>query len=144
MSFSCIVCIFEAHFFSIYDPLEAECWCGSLYVCCFGFSIRSLACLNPQKGRFRLKCEQILKNWTFFASLGSIFSESMVLLTTIKGNEVSAMMYNPNHYNIVLKSTFMDNKSSIWGSLGGFLSSKRVKFGRNADIMENREGSYVF
>ena len=68
----------------------------------------------------------------------------MVLLTTINGNEVSMMMYNPNHYNIVFESTFTDNKGSIWGSLGGFISSKRVKFGRNAAIMENLEGSYVF
>ena len=68
----------------------------------------------------------------------------MILLTTRIGNEVNMMVFNPNRYNIVFESTIMNKKDSIWGSSGGILSSKRVKFGRNAAIMENLEGSYVF
>ena len=66
------------------------------------------------------------------------------MLTTRIGNEVNMMMYNTNCYNIVFESTIRNNKDLIWGSSGGILSSKRVEFGRNAAIMENLEGSYVF
>ena len=68
----------------------------------------------------------------------------MILLTTSIGNELCMIEYNPNRYNIVFECTFMDNKGSIWGSFGRFLSSKRVKFGTNAAIMENLDGSDVF
>ena len=68
----------------------------------------------------------------------------MILLTTSIGNELCMIKYNLNRYNIVFECTFMDNKGSIWGSFGRFLSSKRVKFGTNAAIMENLDGSDVF
>ena len=58
----------------------------------------------------------------------AFYSESMNPLTTSIGIGVCMMQYIPNRYNIVFESTIMNNKDTIWASLGAILSSKRGKF----------------